>query len=208
MKELESFESISASKVFLAFTKGEDEVIFEDVYFKARAGEIAYITGRSGSGKSLMLKIVSGLFESEILHDRKFTATIEWGDHVISEEGRSSKNASTIDIMRAKNFGIIFQDFRLVDNLSGKENILFPLYIMRKSGLDQKQENQRIMEAESGLSGTIGHNPTSAEEGAPALRGPETASGPLRGALIHNPFVILGDEPTSALDPEASKISL
>ena len=158
MERSSQFESIRVSDVFLEFSKNEDEEIifdfndkksppkekkgFEDQAkkrpdFEARAGEITYITGYSGAGKSLMLKILSGLFESEVPHDRKFEATIQWGDQIIRKKNIGyTCDSSELDTLRAKCFGIIFQDFRLIDDLSGEENILFPLLHHEKVRID------------------------------------------------------------------------
>lgn len=145
-------------------------------------GENIVVLGKSGSGKSVLIKCIIGLMKPE-------SGTIElFGEKTIR------MNQSQLDKMRMK-VGFLFQSNALYDSMSIRENLEFPL---RRHGinLSKSEINDRVMEALNnvGLAHTIDMQPSE-------LSGGMKKRVALARTLILKPDIILYDEPTTGLDP-------
>lgn len=155
-----------------------------DVEFQLQQGEFAYLIGKTGSGKSSLLKTLYG--ELPLLK----------GDAAVAGfELKTLKNGQ-IPFLRRK-LGIIFQDFQLLTDRSVLENLLF---VLRATGWkDKQQQLNRAAEVltQVGLQNKDYKIPAQ-------LSGGEQQRLVIARALLNNPEVILADEPTGNLDPDLS----
>ena len=143
-------------------------------------GETIILKGVSGSGKSTLLSLIAAL-------DRPSFGKIEVDGALISK--LPDYHASRY---RAKDVGIIFQHFNLLESLSVEENVMVPLI---NSGLDMT--SIKALTAKSMEIAAIAHKAT---QGVKLLSGGEKQRCAIARALVHEPKLILCDEPTANLD--------
>jgi len=159
-------------------------LILANVSVQIEKGEFVYLIGKTGSGKSSLLKA----FYADI-------PLIDGTAEIAGYDLRKIKNKE-IPYLRRK-IGIVFQDFQLLIDRSVKENLLF---IMTATGWkDKKKMNERLEDVlqKVGLT-TKGHKMPH------QLSGGEQQRVVIARALINDPEIILADEPTGNLDPETS----
>lgn len=168
--------------------KYENTTIFENLNFTVNKGEVITILGKSGGGKSTLLRCVSGL-------EKINNGTIKIFDRTLVENGKYQPNANET----LRKVGMVFQDYNLFENMTVKENILAApknqkLYTPEK--LKEKYEN---LVKELGIEGTENKYPTQ-------ISGGQSQRVAIARSLMLNPEIILFDEPTSALDIENSMV--
>ncbi|PKP35465.1 MAG: phosphonate ABC transporter ATP-binding protein [Bacteroidetes bacterium HGW-Bacteroidetes-17] len=159
-------------------------LILSNVSFQIFPGEHVYLIGRTGSGKSSLLKT---LYADIPVMD---------GHAVVAGYNLRRLKDKEVPYLRRK-LGIIFQDFQLLMDRSVNENLIF---LMKASGWKDKREMQDQLQdvlVKVGL-GTKGFKMPN------QLSGGEQQRVAIARALINNPEVILADEPTGNLDPETS----
>ena len=146
-------------------------------------GEFVFLVGPSGSGKSSIIKLLTG----EVIP----TA----GRIMINGFSVSNITDRQVPLMR-RTLGIIFQDFRLIEKKTVYDNLAF---VMRAVGASQKQIRERIPYVLQlvGLENKADSYPTE-------LSGGEQQRVAIARALVNNPDTIIADEPTGNLDPERS----
>ena len=151
--------------------------------FEISAGEIVFLMGPTGSGKSTVLRTIY----KEI--------NIEKGQIMLDGEDISNIKQRNIPFLRRK-IGMIFQDFKLIPDRSVYENIALPLRI---SGVKSKYIKEEVMEmcSKVGLKNKEKFYPLN-------LSGGEQQRVSIARALIKKPSIILADEPTGNLDPVIS----
>ena len=155
--------------------------VLRDVNLEIQDGECLTIIGRSGCGKSVLLKHITGLIEPN-------TGTVEIDGEVIT--GMSYRDLAGI----RKKFGILFQNSALFDSMSVEENIALPL--IEHSDYSQEEIDKKVAEALDwvGL-------PNSQELSPSELSGGMKKRVGLARALVYRPEYMLYDEPTTGLDP-------
>ncbi|MFA4851171.1 MAG: ATP-binding cassette domain-containing protein [Bacteroidales bacterium] len=160
-------------------------LVLSDVNVRIDKGEFVYLIGKTGSGKSSLLKV---LYADLPLIDGEAK--------VAGFNFRSIKNKD-IPFLRRK-IGIVFQDFQLLTDRSVNENLLF---VMKATGW--KDHNQMEFHVQDVLNkvglGTKGFKMPH------QLSGGEQQRVVIARALINDPDIILADEPTGNLDPETSE---
>ncbi len=164
---------------------GSNEVL-KDFNLTINCGENVVVLGRSGSGKSVLIKCIIGLIKPDK------------GKISVLNKNISTLNTSELDTLRAK-VGFLFQSNALYDSMTVRENLEFPL--RRHWITDSKIEvNELVQEALSnvGLSHTIDMRPSQ-------LSGGMRKRIALARTLILKPEIILYDEPTTGLDPITGK---
>lgn len=150
-------------------------------------GENLVVMGKSGSGKSVMIKCLIGLEE------------IDSGSIVIMDKNINKLNHDELDEIRTE-VGFLFQGSALYDSMSVKENLEFPLRRHKKKFGEINDTMPLVMEALNnvGLANTINLMPNE-------LSGGMKRRIALARTLILQPKIILYDEPTTGLDPITSK---
>ena len=156
-----------------------------DISFEVEKGEFVAIMGASGSGKTTLLNLISTI--------DKVTA----GKIYVENEDITKLKGNKLNKFRRDKLGFIFQDFNLLDTLTGYENISLSLAIQN---VEYKKQKERIEEIADKLGITkILHKYPYQMSGGEKQR---IASA---RAIITNPSLILADEPTGALDSKSSK---
>jgi len=163
----------------------DKHLILKDVNLELKSGEFVYMIGKTGSGKSSLLKT---LYADIPLRE---------GDGTVAEHDLAKLKRRQIPYLRRK-LGIVFQDFQLLSDRSVHENLYF---VLKATGWDSKKKmDERIGEVLDmvGLR-TKGH------KFPHELSGGEQQRVVIARALLNRPELILADEPTGNLDPETSE---
>jgi len=158
-------------------------VALSHVSFEVRRGEFVFLVGPSGSGKTTILKL--------LYMEEKPTHGETWVNGIHSSVAKRSE----ISHLRRK-LGIVFQDFRLLDDRTAEQNVAFALEVtgMPKATIPEKVS--RVLN-QVGLASKAGHLPNQ-------LSGGEQQRVAIARALVHDPRIFLADEPTGNLDPATS----
>jgi phospholipid/cholesterol/gamma-HCH transport system ATP-binding protein len=161
-------------------------MVLNDFNLKVKEGENVVVIGKSGSGKSVLIKCIVGLM------------TPNSGTIKVLGEDVSKLSRNELDKMRAK-VGFLFQSNALYDSMTIKENLEFPL---RRHWIKDTKDNMKELVIEAltnvGLSDTINMKPSE-------LSGGMKKRIAIARTLILKPKIILYDEPTSGLDPVTGK---
>jgi len=175
---------ISVSNLTLAYDGGAKEIL-QDVDFNIKKGEFVFITGPSGSGKSTLLKAMYGQIK------------LSGGNLVVGGLDLATARKSKLQELRT-HMGIIFQDYKLVNEWTVAKNVVLPLMIAGYSVDVQNTQSQRLLKHVK-LSDHGDKYPLE-------LSGGEQQRVGVARALAKNPVVILADEPTGNLDDYSSNV--
>jgi len=160
-----------------------DNLVFKNLNFTVNDGEFVFIAGPTGSGKSTLLRLIY----MDISPNR--------GKVIVGKFDSSKIKRKHIPYLRRR-LGIVFQDFKLLDDRNVFENVALALHV---TGAKKKEVNKKVLTAlaEVGLSHKKNNMP---EE----LSGGEQQRVAIARAIVNEPFLILADEPTGNLDPDTS----
>ena len=161
----------------------ENQTALRNITFSVEKGEMAFITGPSGAGKSTLLKII---YLSEKPDE---------GSVTIAEWELSKLKESSIPFLR-RNIGVVFQDFRLLDNRNVFDNVAMALRIR---GMTEYDVKERVMEVLKIVN--LRHK---ADSFPKALSGGEQQRVVIARAIVGEPTVLLADEPTGNLDSDTA----
>lgn len=169
---------------FTHVNKSYEENVIDDATFELPRGSFSYVTGESGVGKSTLIKMILG----EVKPDS--------GQVIVNGNEVEKMTAGDIANYRRR-MGIIFQDFRLIQDLNVFENVALPLkiYGAPKSTI-QKEVTYTL--SLLGISKLYDRYPKE-------ISGGEQQKVCLARAIVNHPYVLLADEPTANLDPESSR---
>jgi cell division transport system ATP-binding protein len=152
----------------------------EDVEFHIEPGEFVSLAGRSGSGKSTVIKLLIG-------EEKPSKGRVFFGQYEVNR-------LKDIELPAfRRHIGVVFQDFRLLSTKNAYENVAFALEV---SGRPQREIAELVPQVLDmvGLADRMKNFPHE-------LSGGEQQRVALARALIHRPEVIIADEPTGNLDP-------
>lgn len=155
-------------------------IALEDVSFQVKPGEFISLVGRSGAGKSTVIKLLVG-------EDRPTKGRVFFGQYEVNKLRDRELPAFR------RHIGIIFQDFRLLPTKNAYENVAFALEV---AGRPQRDINELVPQVLDmvGLSNKLVNFPHE-------LSGGENQRVAIARAMVHRPEVIIADEPTGNLDP-------
>ncbi|SFV89713.1 Cell division transporter, ATP-binding protein FtsE (TC 3.A.5.1.1) [hydrothermal vent metagenome] len=175
---------ISAKNLTLAYDNGRKEII-QNASFDIRKGDFVFITGPSGSGKSTLLKALYGQLKPKS------------GNLVIGGIDLAHVKPKKLQELRT-HLGIIFQDYKLINEWTVAKNVVLPLMIAGYSMDVQNTQAHRLLK----------HVKLSehADKYPMELSGGEQQRVGVARALSKNPVVILADEPTGNLDDYSSNV--
>ena len=155
------------------------------ITFDVEKSEFVAIMGASGSGKTTLLNLISTI--------DKVTA----GEIYVDGENINKLKGNKLNKFRRDKLGFIFQDFNLLDTLTGYENISLSLSIQNVSAKEQKERIDDIAN-KLGITKILNKYPYQ-------MSGGEKQRIASARAIVTNPSLILADEPTGALDSKSSK---
>lgn len=154
-----------------------------DITLSFEKGELAFITGPSGAGKTTLLKLI---YAAE-LPDSGKVSVAEWQTDTL--------DGSTIPLLR-RNTGIVFQDFRLLDNKTVFDNVALSL---RVRNIPERNVKEEVLDALKMVN--LRHKTDSFP---PALSGGEQQRVVIARAIVGEPIILLADEPTGNLDADTA----
>jgi phospholipid/cholesterol/gamma-HCH transport system ATP-binding protein len=159
-----------------------DNLVLDDISLDVKVGENAVVFGRSGTGKSVLLKCIVKLLVPEA------------GEIIVDGKNVHKLNEKDLNDLR-KEIGFLFQGSALYDSMSVKENLEFPL-IRNKKEMSAKQRDDKVHEVLKAvdLEHAIDKMPDELSGGMKKRIG-------LARTIITEPKLILYDEPTTGLDP-------
>ncbi len=171
--------------VDLTLGYGNDEPVIVDANFKINQNDFVFITGKSGSGKSTILKSMYGELEPKK------------GDLSVCGVQIKGISTSKLNLLR-RYLGIVFQDYKLINEWTIEKNVMLPLMIGGFSkGVCLKQAQKLLKHVK------LLHK---ADKFPYELSGGEQQRAAMARALAHNPVMILADEPTGNLDDYSSEV--
>lgn len=170
--------------------KFDDQEVLKNVSLKLFDGENLVVLGKSGSGKSVLIKCIVRLFEPD------------HGTINVLGKDVNSLNRQDLGELRKK-IGFLFQSGALYDSMSVRQNLEFPLRRYKKD-LSKKDINEKVSEVLENVGLSDAHDKMPSQ-----LSGGMCKRISLARTIIVDPMIILYDEPTTGLDPATSdEISL
>ncbi len=161
-----------------------DNKILEDVNLTVKAGEFVYLVGRTGTGKSSLLKTLYG------------ELPLKEGEATVAGFQLKNMHWKQVPYLR-RNLGVIFQDFRLLTDRNVAGNLKF---VLKATGWTDEQLMKEKIEEVLEQVGLKGHGYKMPFE----MSGGEQQRVDIARALLNSPKLILADEPTGNLDPETT----
>lgn len=174
---------IQAQSLQLAYNKNEP--VIKNTDFSVEAKDFIFLTGKSGSGKSTFLKSLYG------------ELPVSGGKLNVCGFDLESINGKKLNLLR-KHIGVIFQDYKLINEWSVEKNVMLPLMIAGYSKQVCQMQAHKLLKHVK-LSHKIGKYPLE-------LSGGEQQRVAMARALAHNPLLIIADEPTGNLDDYSSEV--
>lgn len=168
---------ISLSQVTKRYAGGHEAL--KSVTVEIQPGEMVFITGHSGAGKSTLLKLIAAI-------ERPTSGTV-----LVNGQNIGTLRASALPYVR-RNFGLMFQDHKLLYDRNVYHNVLLPLNIVGYQSADAAKRVRAALD-KVGLLGKEKAMPVT-------LSGGEQQRLAVARAIVHRPSILLADEPTGNLD--------
>ena len=158
--------------------------VIKGINLKINSGENVAVVGKSGSGKTSLIMLISGL--------EKATS----GKIIFEDQDISAFSEDELADLRKRKIGIVFQSFYLIPNYTALENVSLVLEINK---IDNAQKKSAELLDQFGLKDRLNHFPSQ-------LSGGEQQRVAIARSIILSPKLILADEPSGNLDSENSKL--
>ena len=162
---------------------GKHNKALSDVSFDVNAGEMLFLTGHSGAGKTSILKLIMRI------------ETISYGQAEVNGHNLRQLSDNQLPGYR-RDLGMIFQDHRLLENRSILDNVAMSMWL-RGFTVKESRKQARVILGQVGLAEKIGFYPSQLSSGQQQRVG-------IARAIIAKPAILLADEPTGNLDPDLS----
>ena len=175
---------IQLKNISKTFYEKKNIKVLKKINFNFKLGKIYSLIGPSGSGKSTLLNLIS-------LIDRPSSGSIKFKNDIINFD-----NSQKVDIFRARNIGIIYQQDNLLSDFTALENVYLASLAAGQKKEVAKIKAKKILQ-KVGLLSRIDHYPNE-------LSGGERQRVSISRALINEPKILLADEPTGSLDKRTS----
>lgn len=159
--------------------------VLHDINLNIDAGELVAIIGESGSGKSTLINIIGFL-------DDKFEGAYYYNNEPIHDYDRKDFSK-----LRNENVGFVFQNFKLLRDVSVAENVALPLLYAGKKRAEIKERVSEVL-SKVGLAGYENKLPKN-------MSGGQQQRVSIARAIATNPKFLIADEPTGALDTQTSQ---
>ncbi|MEZ4936777.1 MAG: ATP-binding cassette domain-containing protein [Crocinitomicaceae bacterium] len=176
----ESVFKISKAKIYQ-----KNALVLKEVEMHVEKGEFVYLIGKTGTGKSSLLKTLYG------------ELPLQEGEGTVVGYDITQLKRKDVPFLRRK-IGIVFQDFQLLTDRNVYKNLFF---VMKSTGWNNKAEMQKKADEVLSLVGLENKGYKMPFE----LSGGEQQRVVIARALVNSPDLILADEPTGNLDPETSR---
>ena len=163
---------------------GNDIKVLKNINFQIKKNERVSVIGESGSGKTSLLMILSGL-------EKPSTGSIIFKNEDFSKISEKKKTE-----IRKKKIGLIFQQFFLIPNYTALENVMFPMQLNKFNNEEKKATS---ILSDIGLADKKNNLPSE-------LSGGEQQRVAIARAIAFNPEIILADEPTGNLDKKNTEL--
>ena len=169
----------NVSKVY----ESSNTLALDGVNITVEDGEFVFLVGPSGSGKTTIMKLITGEIRPTS------------GEIIVNDFDMSKIKRRKLPKMR-RTLGVVFQDYRLIENMTVYDNVAFAMRVGGAANKDIKKRVPYILEL-VGLEGREKRMPNE-------LSGGEQQRVAIARALVNNPRMIVADEPTGNLDPVRS----
>ena len=155
-----------------------------DISLVLEKGEFVFLIGPSGAGKSTLIRL---LFREE---------EPTYGQILVAGKNIARLKNSQVPVLR-RNIGVVFQDFRLLEDRTAFENVSFAMEVLESP---RKEIMERVPQVLTmvGLKERMDYYPNQ-------LSGGEQQRVAIARAIVNNPYILIADEPTGNLDPDTSK---
>jgi len=163
--------------------ESSNTLALDDVDLTINEGEFVFLVGPSGSGKTTIMKLITGEVQATS------------GQVIVNDFDISNIKRSKLPKVR-RTLGVIFQDYRLIENMTVYDNVAFAMRVVGASAREIRKRVPYVLEL-VGLEGREKRLPTE-------LSGGEQQRVAIARALVNNPRMIVADEPTGNLDPVRS----
>lgn len=158
-------------------------IILKNANFEIIKGSYNALIGRSGLGKSTILKLIGSLEKSDE------------GNIIIEDKDLADIANKQLIEVRRNYIGFVFQHFNLINRLSIHENLELPMIFSGLNSIERKKRVANILEL-------LGLSKKSSAQNISSLSGGEKQRIAIGRAIINNPKIVLADEPTGSLDDE------
>lgn len=172
---------IEFNDVIKTYNKGTHAL--NGVDLQIEDGEFCFLVGKSGSGKSTIIKLITGELKPT-------SGTVHVNGYSLERIRKRE-----IPYLR-RTIGVVFQDFRLIENMSVYDNVAFAMRVIGAREREIRERVPYVLEL-VGLENKMKRLPTE-------MSGGEQQRLAIARALVNNPSTIIADEPTGNLDPERS----
>ena len=175
---------IVMKKINKGYMLGDEKVpVLKDIDFRVDKGEYVAILGPSGSGKTTLMNIIGCM------------DVCDSGEYYLDGQAVHEMEEDSLNRVRNKEIGFIFQNYQLIPTYNILQNIIMPLVVR---GMSAREAEEKCMDTIRllGIDHRIGHKPSE-------LSGGQKQRASIARALVGEPAILLADEPTGALDQES-----